>query len=517
MTVLVHHATSDAHAAVAFPDENDNDGDEFPTNKPSSINYFSSNLSDSTPEFETSSARLRRRSYKIKRNAIALAIDKSLDLCDNDHIENDPYKWSGMDCRVIPDHIFYKLAVRASSSFTSQRELIKRSTFILMCSLTVLAGMIWGVMYALLDEKIAAIMPFLYSAINGASLASCTIEGRYEMFVRIQLCLILLLPYTVHFALGGWQESGGVMLWSFLAPLGSVFFRSSSESLRWFQVYIVTSIAILLGGCVSIMDSISSTIPSALCGYWIMNIVGVTTIVYFAAFLFARELEIEYARSEELLHNILPVSIAKRIKAGELPIVDNLDSATILFADLVGFTKASAQMNPNILIGAFLRDVFSEFDRLVERRGLEKIKTIGDAYMVAAGLNGSSTENSHHAVEIMNIAAEMFQVMSKVNKRYDMQFEIRVGVHTGPVIAGVIGIKKFAYDVWGNTVNTASRMESHGMPGFIHLSQEMYNLVLDMPGFNIACRGQSSIKGLGLMTTYLAKPIPRRCSDILMW
>jgi len=413
---------------------------------------------------------------------------------------------------------WYKLAVRSSSSNATQQELVQRSTFILMCLLTVIAGMIWGSMYLVLGETTAATMPFAYSALNSISLVSCTTQKRYDFFVKIQLLLILVLPYAVHLALGGLQKSGGVLIWSFLAPLGSAFFSSPGASLYWFQMYVVTMLGMLFHeffydadkvtpDYVAQDEEIGYRMPVKLCAYWAMNIVGVTTIVFFAALTFARELKDEYGRSEKLLLNILPGTIAKRIKCGELPIVDNYAGVTILFADLVGFTKASSEMCPNLLIGRFLRDVFSVFDKIVERHKLEKIKTIGDAYMVVAGLSGG--EQKYHTEEIMMLAAEMFIEMKKVNKKYGLDFKIRIGVHTGPVIAGVLGVKKFAYDVWGDAVNTASRMESHGKPGYIHISEGTYQVVRDMPQFDYECMGESHIKGLGTMKTYTAYPLPK--------
>ena len=316
----------------------------------------------------------------------------------------------------------------------------------------------------------------------------------YDTFVTYQLALILLLPFAVHVALGGIEKSGGVMLWSFLCPMGAAFFRSATESIRWFKLYMIINCTLLVygfwditndreivydeGGEESSSSSLSSEITIQKL-YWLMNIIGVKCVIFAAVFLFARELEKEYTKSEEVLANILPSSIVKRIKRGEFPIVDHVACTTILFADLVGFTKASTELHPNFLIGLFLRDIFQEFDDLVYKHGLEKIKTIGDAYMIVGGLNHSGEELSEqsqsqsakyeyqpaHATNTMFMAMEMFTALDKINQKYNLSFDLRIGVHTGPVVAGVLGLKRFTYDVWGDSVNTASRMESNGTPG----------------------------------------------------
>eukprot|EP00565_Helicotheca_tamesis_P008256 CAMPEP_0185735762 /NCGR_PEP_ID=MMETSP1171-20130828/26160_1 /TAXON_ID=374046 /ORGANISM="Helicotheca tamensis, Strain CCMP826" /LENGTH=275 /DNA_ID=CAMNT_0028406177 /DNA_START=729 /DNA_END=1556 /DNA_ORIENTATION=+ len=249
--------------------------------------------------------------------------------------------------------------------------------------------------------------------------------------------------------------------------------------------------------------------------FFSINALGISVVVFKAAHTFAKELEREYERSEKLLHNILPTSISRRIKNGEVPIVDSHEEVTILFADIVGFTSASTRICPDILIGRFLRDFFASTDEIVDVRGLEKIKTIGDAYMVVGGLFGQEEEGhppfsneSEHTVEVIDLAAEMFDVLEKVNKKHGLDFQIRIGIHTGPVIAGVLGVKKFAYDVWGDAVNTASRMESSGKPGYIHLSQQAYEKVQHLKDrFKFVSCGELQIKGKGTMATYMAHPI----------
>jgi class 3 adenylate cyclase len=211
----------------------------------------------------------------------------------------------------------------------------------------------------------------------------------------------------------------------------------------------------------------------------------------------SKELAAEREKTEHLLLNILPESIAKRLKQKEVTIADSFEEVTVLFGDIVGFTKLSSQISPRELVG-LLNEIFSRFDRLVEQYGLEKIKTIGDSYMVVGGL---PLIRADHAEAIANFALDMQQELETFNAERGQAFRMRIGINTGPVVAGVIGIKKFIYDLWGDTVNTASRMESHGLPGTIHVSSTTYERLQD--NYLFQERGIIQVKGKGEMTTYL--------------
>ncbi len=207
-------------------------------------------------------------------------------------------------------------------------------------------------------------------------------------------------------------------------------------------------------------------------------------------------LRIEQEKSERLLLNVLPKSIAERLKADETHIADRFEEATILFADLVDFTTLSAQMPPNQLVDV-LNEIFSTFDQLALAYRLEKIKTIGDAYMVAGGIPQSMHD---HAEAMAEMALEMQWAIAQTLGENGESFKLRIGINTGPVVAGVIGIRKFTYDLWGDTVNLASRMESHGQPGSIQVTESFYQRVKDR--YTFEPRGAIEVKGRGLMQTY---------------
>ena len=218
---------------------------------------------------------------------------------------------------------------------------------------------------------------------------------------------------------------------------------------------------------------------------------------FFQRKLAEEALKLEQRKTERLLLNILPSSIANQLKDAPATIAEQYESVTILFADIVGFTKLSSQISATELV-KLLNYIFSAFDQLTEHYELEKIKTIGDAYMAAGGLPITRLD---HAEAIADMALDMQQVITELNRQAGSRLDIRIGIHSGPVVAGVIGLKKFVYDLWGDTVNTASRMESHGLAGKIQVSQATYDLLKRR--FVLTQRGSLAIKGKGQMTTYL--------------
>ncbi|ALG67793.1 adenylate/guanylate cyclase domain-containing protein [Beggiatoa leptomitoformis] len=213
-------------------------------------------------------------------------------------------------------------------------------------------------------------------------------------------------------------------------------------------------------------------------------------------------------QAEKLLLNILPIPIATQLKQGVYPIAESFPEATVLFADIVGFTQLSAQTPPAEMV-ELLNQLFTTFDHLAEHHGLEKIKTIGDAYMVVGGLPVPSDE---HVEAVANMALDMLRDVQTFSGRQGTPLSIRIGINTGPVVAGVIGVKKFIYDLWGDTVNTASRMESHGLVNTIQVTESTYLRLKDK--YQFQSRGTIAIKGKGDMATYLLQS--KTLVDILL-
>ena len=215
----------------------------------------------------------------------------------------------------------------------------------------------------------------------------------------------------------------------------------------------------------------------------------------------ADEMEAQNKRYKSLLNRILPAAVVKRLDRGEQQIADRFESTSILFSDLVGFTKLSARLSPAVLIKTLDR-VFSAFDAIAEEYGVEKIKTIGDAYMAAGGLPESRDD---HADILLQAGLAMIKKLAEIKETLGLPLEMRIGIHSGPVAAGIIGESRFLYDVWGDTVNIAARLEANGKPGLVHISEETKQaLTLDI--YQMTATGGVHLKGKGFVESFLVSP-----------
>jgi adenylate cyclase len=287
-----------------------------------------------------------------------------------------------------------------------------------------------------------------------------------------------------------------VVLWSFTAPVGALLFIGRRGAVPWFAAFV--AIVILTGALDPLLDP--SEVPAGvIVPFFALNVLGVTGTAFFLLHHFVRERDraaavaaAERERSERLLLNVLPGPIAERLKAGESLIADAVPDVGVLFADIASFTPMSASMEPGEIV-RLLDAVFGAFfDELAVARGPEKIKTIGDAYMVASGL---LEPDPRHAERLADMALAM-----QDECRRERVLEPRIGIDVGPVVAGVIGRRKFIYDLWGDVVNTASRMESHGVPGAIQVTERAHERLASE--FRFEPRGMVDVKGKGSMPTF---------------
>jgi adenylate cyclase len=394
-------------------------------------------------------------------------------------------------------------------STEDQDKLIREKTLLLMVPLFAIAGLVWACIYYYYGAKTAATIPGSYSVTSFLSLLIYRWHKNYNIFRTIQLALILLLPCLLHLALGDFVSSSAIIIWAIFCPLGALAFQNTRAAGYWLLLFIICVVLVFFLEEKPVV--IKTHLPDQLVSFFFaLNISAVTLLMFYLLRYFVNQnervkeklkdeqvqLAIEQEKSEKLLLNILPVSIAQRLKSGEKVIADEHDKAVILFADIVEFTNISQHVTPKVLVEN-LNKIFTHFDQLVEKYGLEKIKTVGDAYMVASGLNGINDGQIRNMADLaLSIACDIQNFSLDGHTKCDL----RIGIHIGSVTAGVIGSKKFSYDVWGDAVNTASRMESSGEAGKIQVSAEFYNYIKD--DYECLHRGKVEIKGKGLMDLY---------------
>lgn len=387
---------------------------------------------------------------------------------------------------------------------------LRKAGLTLSCVLLNVLALIWAVAYIALGLPLAGVVPLTFIVASAIGLLYFLRTKRYSLFRFSQLAMMLLLPFLMQVALGGFHSSSGVVLWAFTVPLSALVFYGPRRSAQWFLVYLVLVVASAVADSSLIVEG--RHLPSTvIVTFFILNIGGVSVSAYLLLHYFVRERErakaaldekhrllvAEQERSERLLLNILPGPVAQRLKENDGIIADRLPEVSVLFADIVGFTQIAQRVSADQVV-ELLNNLFSAFDRLVERHGVEKIKTIGDSYMAAAGV---PTPRVDHARAIAEMALDMREVVLGHADDSGKPLAVRIGIDTGPVVAGVIGRKKFIYDLWGEAVNTASRMESSGLPGQIQVTDRTYQQLRHLYLFQE--RASVRVKGMGEMTTYL--------------
>lgn len=346
-----------------------------------------------------------------------------------------------------------------------------------------------------LTNLLAAIVPAI-------ALVVLAIRPRwYVGIVNVLLAATVLENLVPTMLLGGVLEAELTIAWTILAVIGALIALDRRAAFAWFGVVMVSMV--LAGVLPQWIEPVSEAEPASVSTI-MTSLGGVAVFSYAGMSYFVRQRDRFQKESDDLLHNILPAEIATRLKADNSMIADDFEAASVLFADVVGFTPMSAKMSPPELVG-LLNSVFTTFDGFVQDLGLEKIKTVGDEYMVAAGV---PTPRSDHAQATAELALRIRDHCAQQTFS-GHQLRLRIGINSGPVVAGIVGTHKFAYDLWGEVVNTASRMESHGVPGSIQISPATYELIRD--DFVCEPRGTIEVKGMGDTETYFL--LSRRNDD----
>lgn len=345
----------------------------------------------------------------------------------------------------------------------------------------------WSVIYLAAGAPLAAAIPAFYSLFTPLNTAVFAWTRNFAVYRFTQLLSTLMLPFLVMLALGGFGPSSAVILWAALCPLGSLLVEELHKTLLWIMGFI----ALLFVGALLDPHLTAPELPDDLITwFFVLNLGTVVAVAFALLYYFVGQRNFFQERSEMLLLNILPREVSETLKAGPRTIAEQFDEASILFADVVEFTPMAAGMTPLSLVD-LLNDVFQCFDALVEKYDLEKIKTIGDCYMVAAGV---PRRRGDHAEVLVQLALDMRDAVAE-RPFGGRRLAFRMGINSGPVVAGVIGRRKFIYDLWGESVNMASRMESHGLSGAIQITERTWRLVKDR--FQCDERGIIDVKGAG--------------------
>ena len=403
---------------------------------------------------------------------------------------------------VEPMYAFASSATRDERDAESVR--LRKATAFLSAMYIAPAAIIWGVLYVVSGESMAALVPLAYTPFTVVNVVVFRVLRNYRLFEFVQLSLYLVLPLWLMFALGGFTSSSAVGVWSLVTPMGAIVYSSRSMSIFWFFAFI--------GGMVmmAVVDPYyrhdNGVADWLRVTFFAGNILGPSSIAFFLLAYFVKQNDVAYGllererqRSERLLQNVLPASIAARLKDDTENVADSFENVSILFADMVGSTQLASKLSPTEMV-KLLNEIFSRFDEITLRHGVEKISTSGDNYVVAAGVPESRAD---HARVIVDVALEMQELIEQC-KESDNEaiagLTMRFGINSGPAVAAVVGQRNFHYDVWGDAVNVAARMESSGEPGFIHVSEATYELIKN--DYSTEYRGEQEIKGKGTMKTW---------------
>ena len=391
---------------------------------------------------------------------------------------------------------------------------LNKSLLMLATGLASVGIMLWVAIYSILGPQFSTTAPFAFQLLLAGNMVFYIKSRNFDFFRVTQLGLFLFLPFIAQWSGGTIISTSGVALWGLLAPIGAILCIGVRQSVGWFIAWIVLSavsgaVDLYLVDYSLIAQKTNVPVRTTLV-FFSLNFISVATIIYMLLRLSIAErhkaqksleeahlqIVIEQERSEKLLLNILPGPIADRLKNSDKTIADGFADVTVMFADIVNFTQVAANMSPSQVF-TMLNRIFSAFDELAEQYCLEKIKTIGDAYMVAGGLNEDIDD---YSAAIADLAIAMRDLLRRDFSVNASHLEVRIGIGTGPIVAGVLGKKKFIYDLWGDTVNIASRITAEGVPGMIQCDTTTYHRLAQ--NFDFHEPQTIYLKGKGDMTVY---------------
>ncbi|MEQ1517721.1 MAG: adenylate/guanylate cyclase domain-containing protein [Usitatibacteraceae bacterium] len=391
----------------------------------------------------------------------------------------------------------------------SPEEKLSGDMLVFSTALMMVASMLWLAVYWSVGQRFSTLIPLIFLLASLCTIVFFLKTRKLQIFCQLQLALFLFTPFTLQWTMGNFVNSSGVSLWALLAPVGAIVILGTRESVPWFVAYIFLTAMSGMFDYVLPLDFRQLDMRTVAV-FFVLNFVSISAMVYVLLWYFSREkaklreavdaqtqaASLEKDLSDRLLLNILPEPIAIRLKRQETNIADGHADVTVMFADIVNFTHMSEEMSPNETVH-LLNDIFSEFDMLAEKFGIEKIKTIGDAYMCAGGLRNANTQ---YVDAMADMSLQMQAFVSRYTAPNGEKMSLRVGLATGAVVAGVIGRRKFSYDLWGDTVNVAARMSSEAQPGLTQVDAVTFRRLHNRYMFDEM--QQIHVKGKGQMQVY---------------
>jgi class 3 adenylate cyclase len=398
-----------------------------------------------------------------------------------------------------------------------QETRLNKSLLMLATGLFTVTAMLWPLLYSVLGKPLPITLPFVFQLLLTGNMLLYIKTKNFYFFRTTQLAFFLFFPFITQWAMGNLISSSGIVLWGLIAPVGALLCIGANQSVGWFFAWaFLTALSgamdYYLAGPLAPSMPLVIPIRTSL-AFFTLNFIALAVHIYLLLRYSVLEkrkaqkvseetyaqLLLEQERAESLLLNILPAPIADRLRHEHQTIADGFADVTVMFADIVNFTQLSASLSPNQIFTA-LNLVFSSFDEMADKYQLEKIKTIGDAYMIAGGLDNRCPEYAH---AIADIALEMISILKNNQTINPMNLGLRIGIGTGPLIAGVVGKKKFIYDLWGDTVNIASRITSEGHAGMIHCDATTYRRLAQL--FDFEGPILATLKGKGEVPIYKLK------------
>lgn len=399
----------------------------------------------------------------------------------------------------------------AAIDAADSEEIRLRKTLLMFASgLMNMAAIIWLAMYWWMGLKLPTTIPLGFQVLSALVLAIYLRTRNFDFFRVAQLSLFLFFPFIIQWSIGSFVSSSGIALLALLAPIGAMVCYGPRESIPWFFAYVVLTIVSGVFDFFLARGEDYGIPMKTIAVFFVMNFTIISTMVYLLLRHFVEErdrfekqlaeqhqlVRVEREKSERLLLSILPPHVAERLKHQPGTIADGFADVSVMFADVVDFTRLAEELTPNQVV-SFLEEVFTRFDQLTSRYGLDKIKTIGDAYMVVGGLTNDQPNYVDH---VADMALEMIELARTDPQLHRLGVALHIGIATGPVIAGVIGATRFSYDLWGDTVNLSNRLTDEAGAGIILVDKTTYRRLGHRYSFDAP--EDIEIKGKGTMTVY---------------